>query len=120
MPQVLKNPGFWIWHGCMYKGYVEFWSILIMAPYGSVMPKYASICLNVPQYAWTWLNIVECPWIGQKMPEELFWPKAQPESFQPRGGFVELGHFDKLFVKKKKKKRGHAGKNFGTFSPRYS
>ena len=24
---------------------------------------------------------------------------AQPEIFQGRGGFVELGHFDKLFVK---------------------
>ena len=29
---------------------------------------------------------------------------AQPEIFQDRGGFVELGYFDKLFVKKKKKK----------------
>ena len=29
---------------------------------------------------------------------------AQPELFQGRGGFVELGHFDKLFVKNTKKK----------------
>ena len=28
---------------------------------------------------------------------------VQPEIFQGRGGFVELGHFDKLFVKNTKK-----------------
>ena len=28
---------------------------------------------------------------------------AQPEIFQGGGDFVELGHFDKLFVKNKKK-----------------
>ena len=30
-------------------------------------------------------------------------PDMQPEIFQGRGGFVELGHFDKLFIKNKKK-----------------
>ena len=40
---------------------------------------------------------------------------AQPEIFQGRVGFVELGHFDKLFVKK-----CPAGKTFEAFSPRYS
>ena len=29
---------------------------------------------------------------------------AQPEIFQGRGGFVELGHFDKHFVKNTRKK----------------
>ena len=29
---------------------------------------------------------------------------AQPEIFQGRAGFVELGHFNKLFVKTHKKK----------------
>ena len=43
---------------------------------------------------------------------------AQPEIFQGRGGFVELGHFDKHFVKNTRKK-DPAGKNFGFFSPRY-
>ena len=43
---------------------------------------------------------------------------AQPEIFQGRGGFVELGHFDKLFVKNTKK--SPAEKNFGAFSSRYS
>ena len=33
---------------------------------------------------------------------------AQPEIFQDRGGFVELGYFDKLFVKNTRKK-GPAG-----------
>ena len=29
---------------------------------------------------------------------------AQPEIFQGRGGFVKLGHFDKHFIKKLRKK----------------
>ena len=44
---------------------------------------------------------------------------AQSEIFQGWGGFVELGQFDKLFVKDTRKK-GFAGKIFGAFSPRYS
>ena len=40
-------------------------------------------------------------------------PGAQPEIFQGRGSFVELGHFDKFFVKNIKKR---AGKNFEGFS----
>ena len=32
-----------------------------MAQYASIMPKDASICLNVLQYAQTWLSIAECP-----------------------------------------------------------
>ena len=43
---------------------------------------------------------------------------AQPETFQDRGGFAELGHFDKIFVKNTRKK-GSAGKNFEAFSPRF-
>ena len=39
---------------------------------------------------------------------------AQPEIFQGRGGFMKLGHFDKQFFKKSRKK-GPAGKNFGVF-----
>ena len=66
MPQVINKPGFWIWHSCICKGYEEFRMFFIMAPYASVMPKYALICLDVPQYAWTRLNIAECPWIGLK------------------------------------------------------
>ena len=31
-------------------------------------------------------------------------PGAQPEIFQGRGGFVKLGHFDKHFIKKARKK----------------
>ena len=40
-----------IWHGCICKGYAEFCICLIIASYASIMPEYASICLNVPQYA---------------------------------------------------------------------
>ena len=42
----------------------------------------------------------------------------QPEISQGMGSFVELGHFDKHFVKNAKK--GLAGKHFGVFSPIYS
>ena len=43
---------------------------------------------------------------------------TQPEVFQGRGGFVELGHFDKHFVKNKTKKC-LAGKKFVVFLPKY-
>ena len=36
---------------------------------------------------------------------------VQPEIFQGMGGFVELGQFDKYFVKNTRKK-GPSGKNF--------
>ena len=39
---------------------------------------------------------------------------AQPEIFQGRGGFVELGHFGKLFVKNTQKK-DPAGKHLELF-----
>ena len=35
------------------------------------------------------------------------------KTFNPWGGFLELGHFDKHFVKTQKK--GPQGKNFGLF-----
>ena len=44
---------------------------------------------------------------------------AQSEIFQGRGGFGELGHFDKHFVKNLRKK-GPTGEYFGDFSPGYS
>ena len=55
---VLNKPGIWIWHACVFKGYAGFRICLIMDPYSSIMRKYASICLNVTQYAWAWLNIL--------------------------------------------------------------
>ena len=39
---------------------------------------------------------------------------TQPELFQGRGGFMELGHFDKHLIKKTRKK-GPAGKDFRLF-----
>ena len=68
MPQVLNMPGFWIWHCCICKDYTEFWISLNMAQYASTMPEYVSICLDVPQYDWPWLNIDECYWTCLKMP----------------------------------------------------
>ena len=43
---------------------------------------------------------------------------VQPEMFLARGGFVELGHFDKHFLKNASQR--HCVENFGVFSPRYS
>ena len=42
---------------------------------------------------------------------------AQPKIFQGRGGFMELGHFDKHFDTRK---RVLQGKKIGLSSPRYS
>ena len=69
MPRDLNKAGFWIWHGCIRKGYAEFLTCLIMAPYASIMPEYSSVCLNITQYDWTWLNITECHWVCLKMSE---------------------------------------------------
>ena len=70
MTSVLNKPGFWICHGCISKGYTVYRMCLIMTPYVSIMPEYASICLNIPQYAFPWLNIAECHWICLKMSEK--------------------------------------------------
>ena len=40
---------------------------------------------------------------------------TQPKIFQGRGGFAELGHFDKILLKTHKK-RPH-GEKFGVFFP---
>ena len=57
---LIKVPGFWIWHGCIWTGYTEFRIYLIMASYASVLFEYTTICRNIPQYAWTLLNVSEC------------------------------------------------------------
>ena len=44
---------------------------------------------------------------------------AQPEIFQGIGSFVELGHFDKHFIKNTRKK-DPAGNHFAVFSLGYS
>ena len=51
----------------------------------------------------------------QEMPE----CKCATRILQDREGFVELGHFDKHFVKNSRNKC-LAGKHFGALSPRYS
>ena len=45
---------------------------------------------------------------------------AQPEILQGRGGFMELDHFDKHFVKNKRKKRPRREKLWSIFSHVYS
>ena len=45
---------------------------------------------------------------------------AQPEILQGRRGFMELDHFDKHFVKNKRKKRPRREKLWSIFSHVYS
>ena len=49
--QIINVPEFWVWHGCICKGYTKFWRCLKMVQYASIMPEYGSVCLNIPQYA---------------------------------------------------------------------
>ena len=79
------------------------------------MPQYALMSLNMPGHGWIFAG---CTWIGPKILEQTVLTRSGPESFQDRGGFVKLWHFDKLFIKKHKKK-APAGKHFGAFSPSY-
>ena len=64
VPPILNKRVFWIWHGCICKGYVEFQICLIVDPYTSIMPEYAWICLNMAQYCWMSLNMPENTWIN--------------------------------------------------------
>ena len=57
--RVLNKQGVWIRHGCIFTRYTEFRICLIMAPYASIMPEYASICLNMAEYCWMSLNMPE-------------------------------------------------------------
>ena len=40
----------------------------------------------------------------------FIYPGAQPEIFQGRGGFMELGHFKNILSKTKEKKKNPLGK----------
>ena len=65
------------------------------------------------------MNVKKNWFIEDSLTSNLWYtPGAQPKIFQGRGGFVELGHFDNLFVKNTRKK-GSSVKNFGAFSPKY-
>ena len=82
MPCVLNESEFWKWHGCVCKGYTEFWICLNMPQYVSIMPEYDLIYLNVPQdvmilmsgliflnvptYSWKYLNKQLCLWQGSQ------------------------------------------------------
>ena len=37
MSRLLNVSEFWIWHGCICKGYIEFWICLNMAQYASIL-----------------------------------------------------------------------------------
>ena len=72
MDQVLNQPGFWIWHGCIHKGYAEFWIYLNLDQYASIMPEYTSICLQLMSHGfiekeWGVLEVV-LPGGGKSLP----------------------------------------------------
>ena len=56
MPTVLNKPEFWIWHGCIRKGYTVFRIGLITALYASIIPEYALMSLNMPEHGWILLK----------------------------------------------------------------
>ena len=62
MSWVLNMLGFWIGHGCIYKGYNEFWIWLNMDQYASIIPEYAIISLNMTKHGWMLLEVPEYTW----------------------------------------------------------
>ena len=69
-PPVLNEPGLWIWHSCICKGYAVFRICLIIAPYPSIMPEYPLMFLDIREHDWILLNILDCAW---KCRNKLFW-----------------------------------------------
>ena len=57
--RLLKMPPVLTTNCCICQGYEEFQICLIMAPYVSITPEYAPICLNMTEYSWMY----EYPWI---------------------------------------------------------
>ena len=57
----------------------------------------------------------------KRFTKKIMW-RCATKYFQGSGGFVELGHFDKPFVKTSKPQEEMVlpGKHIGGFSPRYS
>ena len=62
LARVLNKSGFWIWHGCIWKGFEEFWICLIMAPYASVMPECALKSHNILAHGWILLSVLKYAW----------------------------------------------------------
>ena len=90
---VLNNPGFWIWHSFLCKGYAEVRVCLIMAPYTSVIPEFASIFLDVPQMR-------EHGWIilSQNMPENALINCSDMPAFSICCDIVTLTSFCNEFL----------------------
>ena len=101
---VLNKPGFWTCHGYICKDYAEFQVYLIMVPWASIMIWYASLCLNTPQYAWTWLNIAEGPWKCLNNPNLTRICVGEGEGQKEREGEGEL----------KGERKGEGVRNFTT------
>ena len=68
MPQVLNVLRFWTWHGCICKGYPVFWICMNMA-YVLIWPKMSPWCLNIPQSAFMSLTISGFGWILLNVPK---------------------------------------------------
>ena len=62
MLRVLHVPGFWIWHGCICKGYTYFWIYVIWLntlQQCLTMPQYALMSMNMPEHSWILLNVLD-------------------------------------------------------------
>ena len=94
MSQVLKKQGCRIWHGCLWKGDIDFRIFLIMVPYTSIIPKYVSILLIVPDQARKCLN-------------ELFSPGAHQRVFRTGEILWNQGTSINFLSKTQEKKRSH-------------
>ena len=89
----------------------EYFWLEFHMPHGYLnMPLNALMSLNMREHGRILLNLPE---LARKCLNKLLWPRAQPESFQDRRGFVD-------FLSKTQEKKCPAGKDFGVFSPRYS
>ena len=64
MPRVLNVQRFWISHGCVCKGYTEFWIRLNMPQECLNMPQYALMTLNMPGNGWISLNMPGNVWLN--------------------------------------------------------
>ena len=85
------------------EGYRGCWICINKPEYALIMSHYAWLCLNNAEYDWICWHIPErtACWIFQNSE----WSDT---------GFVEIGYFDKNFVKTARKRRS-SGKHFADF-----
>ena len=115
-------PGIRIWQGCEYarvtQGAEYAWISLNMSWLCLMQYIAESHCTNY--WAVIDTEVYSEHFKTHKMDSfaKRIMPECRHTTRKGRGGFMELGHFSKHFVKNTRKK-DPTGKNFGVFSPRY-